>query len=136
MNLLTPVSALMSKDLITIGTHTPLEEAAGLLRKHGIHHLPVVDAGGGLEGIVSKSDFLKVARPATVEPSVSSIMTTHLAKLEPEDTVRTAASLFALNRFHALPVVRGGKIVGIITTLDLIKFIDREVPKLEDYRKA
>jgi CBS domain-containing protein len=125
----------MSTDLITITLQTPLEEAAGLLRKHDIHHLPVISAEGKLEGMVSKSDFLKVARPATVEPTVATIMTPHLAKLEPDDTVRTAASLFALNRFHSLPVVSGDKLVGILTTLDLIKFIDREVPKLEDYRK-
>jgi CBS domain-containing protein len=85
--------------------------------------------------MVSKSDFLKLADPATAEPTVATIMTSKLAKLEPDDTLRTAAHLFALNRFHALPVLEGDKLVGIITTLDLIKFIDREVPKLEDYRK-
>lgn len=125
----------MSTDLVTVTVHTPLREAAALLRKHDIHHLPVVDPQGRLEGMLSQSDFLKLLDPATGEnPSVTTIMTAHLAKLEPDDALRTAANLFSLNRFHALPVVEGKKLVGILTTLDVIKFVDREVPALKDYK--
>ena len=136
MNLLTRVADLMSTDLVTVTIHTPVEEAARLLVEHGIHHLPVVSATGTLEGIISQADFLKVsARPAPASTTVATIMTTGLAKLEPDDTVRTAAHLFALNRFHALPVVEGAKLRGILTTLDLVKFIDREETQLADYRR-
>ncbi|NJC26764.1 CBS domain-containing protein [Neolewinella antarctica] len=135
MKLLTKVSALMSRNLITVTVHTPLAEAGELLVKHGIHHLPVVNATGGLEGIIGKSDFLKVFTLDRDTASVKDIMSTHLAKLEPDDTIRTAANLFALNKFHALPVIDGGRLVGIITTLDVIRFVDGEQTQLGDYAK-
>jgi len=60
-------------------------------------------------------------------------MTPNIVKLDPMDTVRTAANLFTLNKFHALPVEEAGKLVGILTTLDLIHLIDQEEIRLEDY---
>jgi CBS domain-containing protein len=134
MNLLDKVSTLMSTDLITVSVDTPLGEAGKLFGEHGIHHLPVVGAGGQLEGIVSKSDFLKLFELRVVNPTVGSIMTSGMAKLEPTDSLRTAVNLFALNRFHALPVVEGERLVGILTTLDIIRLMDRQETRLEDYR--
>ena len=133
MNMLTKVSTLMTTDLVTVMASTPLHEAGELLRKHGIHHLPVVSAEGKLEGILSQSDFMKVLGENPANKTVGELMTSHLAKLEPGDDIRTAANVFSLNKFHALPVVENGKPVGILTTLDLIRFLDNEKVKLSDY---
>lgn len=133
MNPLTKVSTLMTSEIITVPSFTPIGEAKKLLEKHGIHHLPVVSPEGTLEGILSHADFLKVVENYDAEQRVSTIMTSHLAKLEPDDNVRTAANVFALNKFHALPVVEGDKIVGILTTLDLIRLMDEEKVNLSDY---
>ena len=87
-------------------------------------------------GIISQTDLLKVLGKTfaeLAETHARDIMTGGVAKVEPTDTVGTAASLFMLNRFHALPVVQGKKIVGIVTTLDLIKLIDTEQVELKDY---
>ena len=134
MNLLTKVSDLMTTNLVTATVHMPLTEVASLMIKHGIHHLPVLTPEGKLEGIVSNSDFQKALALDTPMNKVGDIMTPNLAKLEPDDTVRTAASLFTLNKFHALPVVKNEKLVGMLTTLDLIRLIDREETRLEDYK--
>ena len=135
INLLTPVSAIMTAELVTVTVHTPLAEAEALFRRHGIHHLPVVDPAGALVGMLSHSDFLKLLGRDAATLTVRDLMTTGLAKLEPDDAVRTAAAVFALNKFHALPVVAGERLVGIVTTLDLIRMIDREEPALGDYGK-
>lgn len=123
----------MSTELVTIMASTPLAQAKALFDEHAIHHLPVVTPTGELAGMLSHSDFLKVLGQTATELSAGDLMTTHLAKLEPTDDVRTAASVFALNRFHALPVVEENKLVGIITTLDLIRLLDQEKVELEDY---
>lgn len=134
MNPLTRVSALMSTHLVTVMPSTTLEEARDLFTKHNIHHLPVVSSDGKLEGILSHSDFVKLTYEfATL---ASEIMTRKLAKLEADDSVRTAANLFLINRFHALPVVDGDRIIGILTVHDLIKLMDAETVTLEDYSKA
>jgi CBS domain-containing protein len=133
MNLLTKVSALMTVDLITVTPHTKVAVAWGLLTKHNIHHLPVLSSEQDLVGMLSHVDFMKLPDRGAGMDLVKEIMTTRLAKLEPTDTVRTAANLFTLNKFHALPVVEGNKLVGILTTLDLIRLIDQEEIRLEDY---
>ncbi len=130
---------MMSTNLITVMTTTPVTEALVLFEQHHIHHLPVVAADRTLLGLISQTDITKMVMKSEDEIraiTVSDIMTTGLAKLEQSDTVATAANLFMLNRFHALPVVDGEKIVGMLTTLDLIKLIDEEKVELEDYREA
>ncbi|MBC6995741.1 CBS domain-containing protein [Lewinella lacunae] len=123
----------MTTDLATVTIHTPVTVAIDLLVRHGVHHLPVLTPEGRLAGILSQSDFLKLSFPGSGLNTVSDIMTAHVAKLEPSDTVRTAANLFTLNKFHALPVLEEDKLVGIVTTLDLIRLIDQEPIRLEDY---
>ena len=136
MNPLTPISKVMTTDLVTVVAATPLTEIAELFDRHSIEHLPVVAPDRTLEGIVSQTDLLKVLGRSfgeLAELRARDLMTDGVAKVEPTDTVGVAAGLFALNRFHALPVVEGRKIVGIVTTLDLIKLIDTEEVELKDY---
>jgi CBS domain-containing protein len=67
MALDTPISAVMSKDLITVGPGTSLREAAGIMTEKWIRHLPVLD-GGKLVGIVSQRDLSGVLAGALNEP--------------------------------------------------------------------
>lgn len=133
MNPLTKVAELMATELVTITQHTPLHEAKELFDKHGIHHLPVVGHAGELEGMLSHSDFLKLVGRESGQLTAGDMMVTKLAKLTADDSIRTAANVFRLNKFHALPVVDGDKLIGIITTHDLIRLIDDEKVELKDY---
>jgi len=49
-------------------------------------------------------------------------MTKHVATLEPEDKVGSAAELFLENLFHAVPIVKDGVLQGIVTSFDVIKY--------------
>lgn len=125
----------MTPDPITVMVSTSLDDARLLFAKHNIHHLPVVDPEGAVVGMLSQSDYLKAHGQAFT--TVGELMTKGLAKLDADDTVRTAANLFTLNKFHALPiVVANNHLVGIVTTLDLIKLMDQENIELSDYKKA
>ncbi len=61
MNLLAPVSSIMSKDLITIGPEDTLKKVETIFQENRIHHLPVIDQGK-LVGMVSSSDYLYYKR--------------------------------------------------------------------------
>lgn len=136
MNPLVKVSQLMATELITIPEYATVGVARHLLSKHGIHHLPVVSEDGHLRGVFGSSDLLKELDNYQAERPVREVMTTALAKLEADDTIRTAANLFRLNAFHSLPVVEeGDKLIGIITTHDLIALIDDEKIELRDYKQ-
>ncbi|MBK7635113.1 MAG: CBS domain-containing protein [Saprospiraceae bacterium] len=132
MNLLNSVSSIMTPNPICVNSKDTLTVVDKLLKEHRIHHLPVI-SDGKLVGMVSKSDFLFFRRGFSDENSkledevrmnnftVKDIMTKRLAKLEPTDKINVALEVFKENLFHALPVVEGDKIVGIVSTFDIIK---------------
>lgn len=145
MNILAPVSTIMTKKVIAIGPEDELSMVRDIFAKNNIHHLPVV-RHDTLIGIISKTDFdvyykalsryfedrfvnetlLRVHR-------AKEIMTEKLAKLEPTDRINVALEVFKVNRFHALPVVEDGELVGILTTYDIIKALSNEVLHDSDY---
>lgn len=137
MNLLAPVSTIMTKDLITISPNDPIEVVSKIFGSKRIHHLPVIE-NGKLAGIVSKSDYLFFRRGYSKETAMddqrikkhkaSEIMVKGVAKLEPTDRINVALEIFKENILHAIPVVEDGVLRGILTPLDIIKHLaeDRE----------
>lgn len=146
MNVLTPIAKIMSTNLITVNPKTTLLEIQTIFQEYAIHHLPVVD-NRQIVGIISKEDFLNFLCELMVEKDLEikhnfqfhdwyakDIMTTKLAKLDSNDTIRTAIEVFKLNRLHALPVVDRMRLVGLVTTHDLIKELANEKITLADYQ--
>ena len=107
-------------------------------RNTSFHHLPVVETGE-VVGMVSDRDLLmmgeakdegedsspsKPARSRTkrsVVPRVADIMSQPVFTLSPEDAVRSATWLMMTHRIHAIPLVRGDRLVGMVTTSDLLR---------------
>ena len=144
MNLLAPVSRIMTTDLVTVNEKDKLSAVKNIFDEKKIHHIPVVN-GTKMVGIISKQDFLyflhgftkngKVMGVEALESTAChTIMTTGLAKLEPASRINVALEVFKENLFHALPVVDGEELVGIITTYDIISRIAEEPITLEDYK--
>ena len=119
-----PVSSIMSTDLVTLMPNDSLHTAEGIFRKWRIHHLPVVD-GTKLVGLITTFDLFKlgVAKEKYADIKVKDIMTTKLAKLNPNSKVGTAAEIFLENLFHAVPIVdEEANLLGIVTTFDVLKY--------------
>ena len=126
-----PVSTIMTKEVIAVHPDDTLDKVKKLFFKNRIHHVAVLD-GDEIKGILTTWDLWKIDQPFTKysELSVKEIMTTRLAKVEPSDKIGTAAELFLFNRFHALPVVENEKLVGLITTFDVLAYeFKKEYPK-------
>ena len=132
MNLLSPVSELMTTDLITVNPEDKLSVVNAIFENHRIHHVPVVRFRK-IIGIISKTDFLHFLKGMgntnhkdpfnhgrLLKNTASDIMTEGIAKLEPTDRIDVALDVFKINLFHALPVVENDELVGIITTHDII----------------
>lgn len=144
MNLLAPVSRIMTTQLVTVKPTDKLSKIKEIFDERKIHHVPVVK-GKKMVGIISKQDFLYYLHGFTKTGEVmgvkalesatcDKIMTTGLAKLEPGSRINVALEVFKENLFHALPVVEGEKLVGIITTYDIISRLAEEPITLEDYK--
>ncbi len=135
MNPSNPVSQIMTTYLIVAKPDDSLHEIKNVFNKNGFHHLPIVDEGESLVGIISREDLLKTTYALSLNTygktfsentyktlKAKEIMTQYPLHLDPEDTIGLAADIFLANKFHALPIVDDGKLVGLITTHDIIKY--------------
>ena len=127
------VGKRMTRNPKTVSPDDPLSAAARILREHGFHHLPVVE-GGKLVGILSDTDLRNASLAATPreggegEPGnrpVREVMRTEVWSVTPEDSIEDALLILTREKFGALPVLDGDRLVGIITRADLLNaFID------------
>jgi CBS domain-containing protein len=130
-----PVTKIMSTNLVTVHHGDPISKVRKLIQEYGMHHVPVV-SGDQLVGIISNSDILRVsfgdafnADVRTVDATLDHTMTIEqlmqkeVVSLTEHSTIREAAEILALGKFHSLPVLNGGKIVGMVTSTDLIRYL-------------
>lgn len=130
-------SECMSRNVTTISTSASCRDAVALMYERRIRHLPVVDASGRIAGIVTDRDLRHrlFAPPVFHEigkvpvetllgaTPVSSIMSAPVVTVGPDDDLGAAASLMLEDKMGSLPVVEGGRVVGIITETDLLRRI-------------
>jgi len=123
----------MSKHPITVTVDVHIDEALKMMRDNKVRRLPVIDKDGQLMGIVSEMDLLYASpSPATslsvyeihylmARITVQDVMTKEVISIEEDTPLEEAARIMVDNKIGGLPVVRNGKLVGIITETDLFK---------------
>ena len=124
-----PVSSIMIKDTYVLGPDDTMDKVREIFTQKRIHHVPIIE-GQKLVGLVTTSDLLWLNKTFDDYNAirVSDVMTTKLAKLEPDAKIGTAAEIFLKNWFHALPVVdKDDNYLGIVTTFDILRY---------EYKKA
>src|SRR5688572_5486562 len=118
-------SLLASKGVkvVTIGPQETIRGALSLLAQHNIGALVVVEAQGPLIGIVSERDIVRaLARTeAILVQPVSVIMTREVVIGMPQDDLVAVVNTMTERRIRHLPVVEGGRLVGIISIGDVVK---------------
>jgi len=108
------------REPITIERTALLQDAVKLMKKHAIRHLPVVDEGD-LIGFVTESDLRQFSFPSMVEDiPVHQVMVTKPITIEASQGIEEAARLINDNKIGGLPVLDKGRLVGVITTSDLL----------------
>ena len=127
------VGERMTRRPITIGEDASVNEALEVMHREHIRRLPVVDKHGQLVGIVSELDLLKVSpSPATslsiyeipyllARIKMRDIMTRDVITVTEDTPLEEAARIMADNKIGGLPVMRDGRLVGIITETDIFK---------------
>ena len=105
----------MTRPPLTVTGAATVEEALSVLTEHKQRHLSVLDAEETLVGIVSEKDLLRARREELVE----TVMTREVVTVTEYTTLEEAARIMADHTISSLPVMRDGKLVGIITETDL-----------------
>ena len=130
-----PISTIMTKNLVTIDKETPLRDAEGVFVRHHIRHLPVT-SGKKMVGLLSLTDLRRLSfvdyygeEESEVDTAVYNmlgvpqLMIANPVSVQASETIREVATLLSEQEFHAVPVLDGEDLVGIVSTTDLIKFL-------------
>lgn len=150
------IADVMTHPVVTVRRDAPLKDVARLLIEHGISGVPVADADGAVVGVVSEADFLvkgqgaakvrhrplarllgessetrhqlEVVAARTAEEAMSAPAVT----IESGRPIHEAAAIMTSRRINRLPVVDGGRLVGIVTRADLLRAYLRTDEELAD----
>ncbi|RZS98184.1 CBS domain-containing protein [Cecembia calidifontis] len=129
-----PASKIMTTKVHAVQENDTLQDVVALFRKHKIRHVPVL-SGKKIAGIISRTDINRLTFGALFENqegadeaileilSIPQVMTSKLKVVNAEDSIRDVAEIFANEEFHALPVVDGEELKGIVTTTDIIQYM-------------
>ena len=139
---------IMTREVVTIQAEASVEALAKLLEEHRIGGAPVLDRNGALVGVVTQSDLVQRSRDLELPPAlnildihlfletpshfkkrlekllggrVKDVMTENPHSVAPDSPVNEIARLMSSQGVHTLPVLEGGKLVGIVGKLDLIR---------------
>jgi CBS domain-containing protein len=152
------VAEVMQPDPVTVQPGASIKDAARLLVEHGISGLPVVDAEGRVVGVLSETDllfkekgepdppgwlerllnpFLLREREKFEARTVGEAMTAPAETISPRSSVASAAKVMLGAGVTRLPVVRDGKLVGIVTRADLVRaFVRPDAEIVREIRYA
>jgi len=141
---------IMTKAVVTVKPETSIEELSSLLVKNRISGVPVVDASGSLYGIVTENDLIsrnkRLHIPTVVSfldaaiylesskkfeqavrrlaaTQVGDICVRKVITIAEDATVTDIATIMAEKKAYLLPVVRNGKVVGIVGKRDVVKAV-------------
>lgn len=131
----TPISAIMTKNVITLTSTDDLMTAEQIFKKENIRHIPVV-SGKEIKGMLSYTDLLRISFADAVDEdesdvdtvvynmfTIDQVMAKNLVTVSSSATIKEVAEILSKKEFHALPVVDNDELVGIVTTTDLINYL-------------
>ena len=143
----------MTREVLTVTPETSISDLSKILENRRIGGLPVVDKDGRLLGIITQTDLVERARHLELPPAINILdfhfylqipshlihrvekmlgttvgdcMTPNPVTVAPDTPVARIAALMAKQKMHTIPVLEGGKIVGVIGKMDLVRAMARE----------
>ncbi len=127
-------------NIVTIEPIANLAAAVKLLAEHRIGAVVVLGADRRISGILSERDVVRALAergPTALNEPVSQIMTREVKTCSEDDAVESLMDQMTTGRFRHLPVVKEGKVIGIVSIGDVVKSrveeIDHETKALRDY---
>ena len=135
MDARTPISTIMTREVVTLNSSDTLEMAEHLFKTKKIRHVPIIKEKR-IIGILSYTDLLRISFADAFSEdthdvdtsvytlfSIEQVMARNVVSVTSATTIKEVAEIFAVKEFHALPVIDDGKLTGIVTTTDIIKYL-------------
>ena len=126
--------------VFSVAESATLKEAADLLDSRRVGAMVILNEAGGIIGVLSERDIIRnIARlgAAALKCTVGEVMTRQVVTARPRDTVESAMEKMTDRRIRHLPVVDGGRMIGVVSIGDLVKWriaeADAEVNAIRSY---
>lgn len=137
------VAEIMTREPYTLGPDDSLADARKLMAEHHIRHIPVVTPDNNLVGLVSQRDVLAAGDSSVLNKAgekhpeeryvaLSSVMTSPVQTVDEHAGLRGTAIHLQKTKMGCLPVLRDGKLVGIITDSDFVAIAINLMEQLEE----
>ena len=123
-----PVKEIMTRDAISITPKYSIRESVDLMTKNGIGSLPIVDKEDKVVGIVTERDFALALAGSLTNETVGDIMIKDVITTTPGTPIESCSKIMVRNNLRRIPVVEEGKLIGIVTSTDILRFFgDKEM---------
>jgi acetoin utilization protein AcuB len=135
MTLSSPISYVMTRDVVTVQVGDRMSRVRGLMTEKGFHHVPILD-GEELVGIISARDLVQLGLSRLVKEggdvddtldthfSIRDVMKTDLVTLRENDSIEKAIDVLADGSIHSVLVInREERLVGIATNIDVLDYL-------------
>ena len=131
-----PIKSIMTTNVITVKPDTLIFDAMQLLVKHKISGLPVVDDEMRLVGILTEKDVLQllVNEDITYKDTVMHYMTKKVVSFSENDSAIQVCQFLQKSHIRRVPIVKDGKLIGIVSRRDIIALILEAKGKIAEYR--
>jgi CBS domain-containing protein len=117
------VREIMSPKVLSVRENARIHEVSALIVEKKCGGIPILDAAGAIKGIVTERDVLKVMNTEDSPLAVGDVMTPSPYITSPDNTVTNVAKEMIAHRFRRLPVVSEEVLFGIITAMDIMKYV-------------
>jgi CBS domain-containing protein len=134
------ILATKGREVLTAQPHRTLKEAAEILTARGVGAVVIADVQGSVLGILSERDIVRAISlrgPKALDDAVSMHMTTQVVTTSEEETVLATVEKMNAGRFRHVPVMKNGRLAGIVSIGDVVKFrlaeMEHEHSALREY---
>jgi len=117
-----PIKSIIQPNPPSIKTTATMGDAIRLMKQHGVGGLPVVDNEKRVWAIVTERDMLDIFKGKISGAKVADLMSKTVVTATPRTTIFEAERTMIEKSFRRLPIVSEGKLVGIVTTMDVVRF--------------
>lgn len=117
-----PIKLIMIKKVVSVQTSAKISKAIELMTQQNLGGLPVVDDKNRVKAIITERDIVNMFADRISGVTVTRLMSKKVVTAIPKTTIFEAARTMTTRGFRRLPIISEGKVVGIVTVMDIIRF--------------
>jgi CBS domain-containing protein len=117
-----PVKLIMTQKVVTVRSTAKIDDAIDKMKKSNLGGLPIVDEKDSVKGIITERDIAGLFANRISGVRVSELMSEKVVTALPKTTIFECEKTMTTRGFRRLPIISDGKVMGIITTMDIMRF--------------